>query len=134
LPVIIHSRNAESDTLSVMKSFPTVKGVLHCFTSSLTMAMEAIQLGYYISFSGIVTFTNARALHSVAAAIPLQSIIIETDSPYLTPHPFRGKTANHPKYLKYVAHKIAQLHNVTYDIVTKLTTKNSQQLFALAEQ
>jgi TatD DNase family protein len=132
-PLIVHTRNAVEDTLRIMQeeSAEKVGGVLHCFTESLEMALAAIDMGFYISFSGIVTFKNALALKEVAKKIPLNRILIETDSPYLAPVPFRGKT-NQPAYVKYVGKEIAHLRDVSFEEVAEATTANFFKLFKQA--
>ena len=109
-----------------------VSGVMHCFTESLEVALKAIEMGFYISFSGIVTFKNATQLKQVAQAIPLNKMLVETDSPYLAPVPFRGKT-NQPAYVKYVAEEIANLRGISLDFVTQATTQNFFTLFKHAK-
>lgn len=129
-PLIIHTRNAAEDTLRIMReeNAQQVGGVMHCFTESLDVAMQAIALGFYISFSGIVTFKNAAALKEVAKQVPLDRILVETDSPYLAPIPHRGKT-NQPAYVKYVAEEIARLRGISLEEVTAATTENFFRLF-----
>ncbi len=129
-PLIIHTRNAAEDTLRIMReeNAQQVGGVMHCFTESLDVAMQAIALGFYISFSGIVTFKNAAALKDVAKHVPLDRILVETDSPYLAPIPHRGKT-NQPAYVKYVAEEIARLRGNSLEEVTTATTENFFRLF-----
>jgi TatD DNase family protein len=108
-----------------------VGGVMHCFTETLDVAMRAIELGFYISFSGIVTFKNATALKEVAQHVPLNRILVETDSPYLAPTPFRGKT-NQPAYVKHVAEEVARLRNITLAELTEASTRNFFTLFKRA--
>lgn len=129
-PLIIHTRNAADDTLRIMREEGAYQagGVMHCFTESLEMAEAAIEMGFYISFSGIVTFKNATQLKGVAQKIPLDKILVETDSPYLAPVPFRGKT-NQPAYVKYVAQEIADLRGISLDVVMQATTQNFFNLF-----
>lgn len=129
-PLIIHTRQAVDDTLRIMKEegVEQIGGVLHCFTESLAMAEAAIEMGFYISFSGIVTFKNARDLKEVAKRVPLERILIETDSPYLAPVPFRGKT-NEPAYVKHVGKEIAKLREIDFEHVAAATTKNFFDLF-----
>lgn len=129
-PLIIHSRNAHEDTLSIMREehADQIGGVMHCFTDTVEMAKSAVDLNFYISFSGIITFKNAKELVEVAREIPLEKILIETDSPYLAPVPFRGKT-NEPKYVKYVAEKIAEIKNISVESVAKQTSENFRKLF-----
>lgn len=129
-PLIIHTRDAREDTIKIMQKMGAseARGVMHCFTESLEMAQAAIALGFYISFSGIVTFKNAKELQAVAEAVPLDRILIETDAPYLAPVPFRGKQ-NEPSYVKYVAEKIAELKGETLETVAKVTSQNFCELF-----
>ncbi|PHQ80703.1 MAG: TatD family deoxyribonuclease [Coxiella sp. (in: Bacteria)] len=132
-PLIIHTRDAREDTIAIMQEENAAQagGVMHCFTESWEMAQAALELGFYISFSGIVTFKNAKELQDVATRVPLERILIETDSPYLTPTPFRGKP-NEPQYVRYVAEKIAELKNVSFDEVAQQSTRNFQSLFNLS--
>jgi TatD DNase family protein len=131
LPLIIHSRNAAEDTLKIMREggANSVGGVMHCFTESLDVAFEAIKLNFYISFSGIVTFKNAIDLKEVVKAIPLDHMLIETDSPYLAPVPYRGKI-NDPSNVIHVAEEIAKLKNISVEEVGKVTTQNFFKLFS----
>lgn len=133
-PLIIHTRSAAVDTLAIMRdeNASLVGGVMHCFTESLEVALAAIDLGFYISFSGIVTFKNAQALKEVAKAIPLERILIETDSPYLAPIPYRGKI-NQPAYVRYVAQEIATLQETDLALVMQATTDNFFRLFTNAK-
>lgn len=133
-PLVIHTRAAADDTLRIMREEGATEagGVMHCFTESLAVAEAAIALGFYISFSGIVTFKNAAALREVATAIPLERILIETDSPYLAPVPHRGQT-NQPGFVKHVAEEIARLRGITADAVGEATSRNFFQLFAAAQ-
>jgi TatD DNase family protein len=105
-----------------------VGGVMHCFTESLEVALQAIELGFYISFSGIVTFKNAVTIKEVAKAVPLDRILVETDSPYLAPIPFRGKT-NQPSYVKHVAEEVARLRGISLEELATATTENFFRLF-----
>ncbi len=132
LPLIIHTRDAREDTLRVLKEEGAEKvgGVLHCFTESLEMAEEAMKMGFYVSFSGIVTFNNADELREVAKIIPNDRILVETDSPYLTPKPFRGKP-NSPMYVTQVAKLLAELRNQNYDDFCRMTTENYFRLFKI---
>lgn len=129
-PLIVHSRNAREDTIQIMKeeNANQIGGVMHCFTESLETAKAAIDLNFYISFSGIITFKNAKELVEVVKYVPLEKILIETDSPYLAPVPFRGKT-NEPKYVKYVAKKIAEIKNTSVERVAQVTSENFRRLF-----
>ncbi|SNR84784.1 TatD DNase family protein [Methylobacillus rhizosphaerae] len=129
-PLVIHTRSAAEDTLRILREEHAEKigGVMHCFTESLDVALAAIELGFYISFSGIVTFKNAVALKEVAKVLPLDRILVETDSPYLAPVPFRGKL-NQPAYVRYVAEEIAALRGISYQEVEQATTENFFRLF-----
>lgn len=129
-PLIIHTRSAAQDTLRIMDEEEAGKigGVMHCFTENLEVAQAAIELGFHISFSGILTFKNATIIKEVAQKIPLEKILIETDSPYLAPTPYRGKT-NQPAYVKHVAEEIAKLRNISLDEVGETTSKNFKRLF-----
>lgn len=133
-PLIIHTRAAAEDTLRIMReeNAQLVGGVMHCFTESLAVATQAIELGFYISFSGIVTFKNALALKEVAQNVPLERMLVETDSPYLAPIPFRGKT-NQPSYVRYVAEEIASLRGISLEEVADATTQNFFRLFKQAQ-
>ena len=130
LPLIIHTRNAQEDTISIMKeeSAKSTTGVMHCFTESYEMAKKAIDLGFYISFSGIITFKNAESLRETVKKIPIENILIETDSPYLAPVPNRGKL-NEPANVIYVAEKIAELKGIPIEEVAEITTNNFFTLF-----
>lgn len=130
LPLIIHTRDAKSDTLAILRQegADKVGGVLHCFTESLEMAKEAMEMGFYISFSGIVTFKNAEALRVVAKDIPDDRILVETDSPYLTPAPYRGKP-NSPRHTADVAAFLAKLRNDSLTAFSQKTTENYYRLF-----
>jgi len=129
-PLIIHTRAAAADTLRIMREEDAGQagGVMHCFTESWEVAQDALALGFYISFSGIVTFRNATALREVARQVPLERMLIETDSPYLAPVPFRGKT-NEPGLVKYVAEEIARLRGVPVENIAAATSDNFFQLF-----
>ncbi|MGH8661950.1 MAG: TatD family hydrolase [Burkholderiales bacterium] len=129
-PLIIHMRDAAEDTLRIMRAerASEVGGVMHCFTGTWDVAQAAMDLGFWISFSGIVTFKNAAALREVARRVPLERMLIETDSPFLAPVPYRGKT-NEPGLVKYVAEEIARLKEVSLDEVAAATSANFFQLF-----
>ncbi|MEY8713748.1 TatD family hydrolase [Francisella philomiragia] len=131
-PVIIHTRSAKQDTLDILKSenVEGCGGILHCFTEDYDMAKKALDMGMYISFSGILTFKNARDIQETAKKLPLDRILIETDAPYLTPVPLRGKP-NYPGYVKYVAQFLADLKGFSYDEVAKQTYKNTCEVFKL---
>lgn len=128
-PLIIHARDAEQDIIKILieEEAMVAGGVLHCFTGTQGFAQKLIDLGFYISFSGIVTFRNADSLRAIAQAIPLDRILIETDAPYLTPVPVRGKP-NEPAYLPYIAEFIAKLRGISYESFAKQTTENFLRL------
>ncbi len=132
-PLIIHTRSAATDTIRLMQEEGANEagGVMHCFTESWEVAEAALELGFYISFSGIVTFKNAKALKEVAQKVPLERMLIETDSPYLAPVPYRGKT-NEPGLVKYVAEEIARLRGCSIADIAKATTENCFNLFKMA--
>ena len=129
-PLVVHTRDAASDTLDIMREEGAreVGGVMHCFTGDWETAQAAMDLGFYISFSGIVTFKNARSLQEVAKRVPLERMMVETDSPYLAPVPYRGKT-NEPALVRFVAAEIARLRGVDVAEVATHTTRNFFQLF-----
>jgi len=133
-PLVIHTRNAAEDTLRIMREEGADKcgGDMHCFTESQEVADQAMELGFYISLSGIVTFKNAQALKEVARNIPLDRMLVETDSPYLAPVPFRGKT-NQPAYVRHVAEHIADLRGISLGEVAEATTRNFFRLFKQAQ-
>ena len=129
-PLIIHTREAGNDTLDILREQGRgeVKGVMHCFTETLPFALASIELGFLISFSGILTFKNAEDIRTVAKAIPLESVMVETDSPYLAPMPHRGKT-NEPSYVRFVLEELARVKEVPVDVVAQKTTENFHKLF-----
>ena len=133
-PLVIHSRASSADTVAILKeegedgSPGSAGGVFHCFTETAEVARAALDLGFYISFSGILTFKSAQDLREVAAFVPLERLLIETDSPYLAPVPYRGKT-NNPSYVPYVARQIAQLRGLTVEAVAHATSSNFERLF-----
>jgi TatD DNase family protein len=133
-PLVIHTRSSAEDTLRILKEEggEAVGGIFHCFTESWEVAQQGLDLGFHLSFSGIVTFKNAIALKEVAARAPLDRILVETDSPYLAPVPYRGKT-NEPAYVKYVAAEIAQLRGISPEAVAEATTANFFRLFPGAQ-
>lgn len=134
-PLIIHTRSAAEDTLRIMKEegAANVGGVMHCFVEDLDVANRAMEMGFYISFSGIVTFKNAKIVKEVAKSIPLDRILIETDSPYLAPVPYRGKT-NNPSYVKHIAEEVAKLRDIPLETVAEATTDNFFKLFKHANR
>ena len=131
-PLIIHTRDAQEDTLAILRDEEAdqVGGILHCFTESWEMAEQAIAMGFYISFSGIVTFKNASALREVAKKVPDDRFLIETDAPYLAPIPHRGKQ-NQPAYVIEVAKQLASIRGQSLETIAKLSTDNFNRLFAL---
>lgn len=132
-PLIIHTREAQQDTLRILaeEGAGEVGGIIHCFTEDWDFAKKAMDLNFYISFSGIVTFNGAKEIKEVAKKVPADRFLIETDSPYLAPVPFRGKT-NYPTYVRYVAEHIAELRGVAINKVADLSTENFYNLFKLA--
>ncbi len=130
-PLIIHTREARDDTIRILQEegASEVGGVMHCFTETWEMAQAALEMGFYISFSGIVTFKNAEDLREVARRVPLERILIETDSPYLAPVPFRGKP-NEPRYVSRVAEMVAELKQTSADEIARITADNFHRLFA----
>ena len=133
-PLIIHTREAAADTLRIMaeEKAAEASGVMHCFTETWEVAEAALAMGFYISFSGIVTFKNAKQLKEVAQRVPMERILIETDAPYLAPVPHRGKL-NQPAYVKHVAEEIAMLRSIGVDEVGQRTTENFARLFKLGK-
>jgi len=134
LPLVIHTRSASADTLGILKEegeigdADSAGGVFHCFTETAEVARAALDLGFYISFSGILTFKNAADLRDIASWVPLDRMLIETDSPYLAPTPHRGKT-NNPSYVPWVAKQIAELRGMTSEQIADITSKNFDELF-----
>ena len=132
-PVIVHTRDAREDTLNLIRAHgdASVGGVLHCFTESWEMAEQALDHNYYVSFSGIVTFRNAAELRDVVKKVPLDRLLVETDSPYLAPVPHRGKK-NEPQYVVEVAQCVAELKGISYEALAEVTTENFYKLFSTA--
>ena len=131
LPVLIHSREAAADTMEIMKEHAKgLSGVIHCYSYSKEMAQEYIKMGFYIGVGGVVTFKNAKKLKEVVENIPLTSIVLETDCPYMAPEPNRGKR-NNSAYIRYVAEKIAELKGITYEEVVEQTEKNAREMYRL---
>ena len=132
-PLIIHTREAREDTIRILKEegADSIGGIIHCFTEDWAFAQQAMALNFYISFSGIVTFNNATAIKEVAQKVPAERFLIETDSPYLAPVPFRGKP-NYPTYVRQVAECIAQLRETTVEHIAELSSQNFRTLFNLA--
>lgn len=129
-PLIVHTRDARADTLAILREegADAIGGVMHCFTEDWDTARQALDLGFYISFSGIVTFRNAEALREVARKVPSDRVLVETDSPYLAPVPKRGKT-NQPAYVRYVAERVAQVRGIGFEELARTTTENYFRLF-----
>ncbi|MGY4829230.1 TatD family hydrolase [Sphaerotilaceae bacterium SBD11-9] len=128
LPLVIHTRSASDDTLGILKEEGAGNGVFHCFTETIDVARGALDLGFYISFSGILTFKNAADLREVARFVPMDRCLIETDSPYLAPVPYRGKT-NNPSYVPFVARQIAELKGCSTELIGEHTSRNFERLF-----
>ena len=132
LPVVIHDREAHGPSFDMVLAHPGVKGVFHSYSGSAEMALELVKRGWYISFSGVLTFKNAAKVKEVAAAVPLEYILIETDAPYLAPHPFRGQL-NHSGLTEYTATTLAEIKGITPDEAAKITYENAERLFSLCK-
>ena len=130
MPVIVHEREAHNDGMAIVKEFPTVKGVFHCYSGSAEMARQLVNLGWYIGFTGVLTFKNARKAVETAASIPLDRIVLETDCPFMAPDPFRGKR-NHPGYLYRMAEKLAEIRGISLEEVHAATTANGKRLYRI---
>ena len=130
LPVIVHERDAHADGLAIVDEFPTVKGVFHCFSGSLELARELVKRGWYIGFTGVLTFKNARKAVEVAAAIPRDRLVLETDCPYMSPEPFRGKR-NDPGKRYRMAEKLADIWGVSDEEAAQITFENGKRLYRL---
>ncbi len=130
MPVVIHEREAHEDGLRILEEFPTIRGVFHCFSGNYEMAKELIKRGWYIGFTGVVTFKNARKAVETAANIPLDRILIETDCPYMAPEPFRGRRCD-PSLVPYVAKKIADLRGLSPEAVAAATAENAKRCFRI---
>ena len=128
LPVIVHDREAHADTLAIVKEFPSVKGVFHCYSGSVEDARTLVKMGWMLSFNGAATFKNARKAPDVIADVPMEHLMIETDAPYLAPVPFRGKR-NDSGYVHLVAEKIAEIKGISAEEVTRITTENGKTFF-----
>ncbi|MGL5068667.1 MAG: TatD family hydrolase [Sarcina sp.] len=128
MPVIIHDRDAHQDTLEIMKEFPDVIGVVHCFSGSAEMAVECLKLGYYIGVTGVVTFKNAKKIIDVVQVVPMDKLLVETDAPYMSPAPNRGKR-NQSDYIEYVIEKIAEIKGISSVEVSEKTIENTKKLF-----
>ena len=132
LPVIVHDREAHGDSLAIVKEFPNVRGVFHCYSGSAEDARTLIKLGWYLSFTGTITFKNARKAPEVIAAVPMDRIMVETDSPYMAPTPFRGKRCD-SRYVYRMAETIGQIKGLSREKVEQITTENGKRLFGIEE-
>ena len=130
LPLVVHTRSASADTLAILREEGAESGVFHCFTETDAVARAALDLGFHISFSGILTFKTAGELREVARFVPLDRCLIETDSPYLAPVPYRGKQ-NSPAYVPFVARQIAELKELPLELIAQVTSANAERLFGL---
>jgi TatD DNase family protein len=130
MPVVIHDRDAHKDTLDILKEFPEVIGVIHCFSGSVEFAKECLKLGYYIGFTGVITFKNAKQIVEVARVVPMDRILVETDCPYMSPTPHRGKR-NQSDYIKYIIDKISEVKDKTIEDVEDITVINIKQLLKI---
>ncbi|MGM0437006.1 MAG: TatD family hydrolase [Bacillota bacterium] len=130
LPVVIHTRDADQETLEILKEekISEIGGIMHCFASDKEMAKEILDLGFYIAFGGLITFNNLNNLREVVKEVPINKLLVETDAPYLTPEPYRGKR-NEPLYVKYVAEKIAEIKNLSLKEVAQKTTDNAKKVY-----
>ena len=128
LPIVVHSRDAAQDTFDIIKDFRGLRGVIHCFSYSAELAREYVKMGYYIGVGGVVTFKNGRKLHEVVKEIPLESIVVETDAPYLSPEPYRGRR-NSSAFIPYIIERIADLKNVSYETVERVVYENAADLY-----
>ena len=129
LPVMIHSRDATEDTLKILREFPTVKGVIHCFSGSHEVAEQVVQMGYYLGIGGVLTFKNCKLAEHLVG-IPLEALVLETDAPYMAPVPYRGKR-NESRWMKYVAERLAQVYDCSVEHVIEQTTANAKALFVI---
>ena len=130
LPAIVHERDAHEDGMAVVLAFPEVTGVFHCYSGSAEMARQLVDKGWYIGFTGVLTFKNARKAVEVAASIPLDRIVLETDCPYMAPEPFRGKR-NHPGYLYRMAEKLAEIRGLSVEEIHTITVENGRRLYRI---
>ncbi len=131
LPMIFHGRQSGDDILDILKANKEVKGVFHCFSEDVEYARKALDMGFFISFTGIITFKNADKMREVVSYVPISSIMVETDCPYLTPQLYRGKR-NEPSYVKIVAEKVAEIKQITFEQVCEITSRNANNLFGVA--
>ncbi|WP_415313483.1 TatD family hydrolase [Clostridium perfringens] len=130
LPVVIHDRDAHKDTLEIMKEFPHVIGVVHCFSGSVEFAKECIKLGYYIGFTGVLTFKNAKKLVDVCREIPAERMLVETDCPFMAPVPFRGKR-NKSDYIEYIIDKMSEIRGISGEEMNEILLNNKKRLFKI---
>ena len=130
LPVIVHERDAHEDGMAVVREFPDVTGVFHCYSGSAEMARQLVNMGWYIGFTGVLTFKNARKAVETAASIPLDRIVLETDCPFMAPEPYRGKR-NNPGYLPKMAEKLAEIRGISVEEAIAATTENAKRLYRI---
>ena len=130
MPVILHDRDAHGDALAAIRQFPTLTGVFHCFSGSADFAKEVVKSGWYVGFTGVLTFKNARKAVEAAAAVPLDRILVETDCPYMAPEPYRGKR-NDSRFVPYMAKKLAEIRNISQEDAEIATTENAKRLFRI---
>ena len=130
MPVIVHERDAHQDGMDIIRQFPGVSGVFHCYSGSAEMARQLVKLGWYIGFTGVLTFKNARKAVETAASIPLERIVLETDCPFMAPVPYRGKR-NDPGYLGFMAEKLAEIRGIPVEEVRRITTENGKRLYRI---
>jgi TatD DNase family protein len=132
LPIVVHDREAHEETLEVLKSERAEEcgGIIHCFSGDYEMAKECIEMGFYISIPGTITFKNAEGFQEIIKNLPLESLLIETDAPFLAPFPFRGKR-NEPSYIRYTAQKVAEIKKVSFEKVADVTTENAFRVYRL---
>ena len=132
LPIVVHDREAHQETLEILKSEKAEEcgGIIHCFSGDYEMAKECIDMGFFISIPGSITFKNAERFREIVKRLPLESLLVETDAPFITPEPFRGKR-NEPSYVKYTAQKVAEIKKVSFEKVAEVTTENALQIFKL---
>ncbi|MCM1989887.1 TatD family hydrolase [Oceanirhabdus seepicola] len=130
MPVVIHDREAHKDTLEIIKEFPNVTGVVHCFSGSVEFAKECVKLGYYIGVTGVVTFKNSKKLKEVVKEIPMDRLLVETDCPYMAPSPNRGKR-NKSDYIKFIIEEISSIKEISYDEVERVTKKNIENMIKI---
>jgi TatD DNase family protein len=132
LPIVVHDREAHQETLEILKSEKAeeCRGIIHCFSGDYDMAKVCIDMGFYISIPGSITFKNAESFREIVKKIPLEFLLVETDAPFLTPEPFRGKR-NEPSYVRYTAQKVAEIKNVSFEKVTEVTTENAMRVYRM---